>query len=1041
MPLPKTPKVKVPPLSIAAPDVMTRSSITDLANRVRQSEGQYGAQRVERAADEIPNLEKLYQDQALMRAFTGDNAQALMTMKPSDFERYAAPLDANLSDRSLQKIADITGFHNNGGFSDVPYLNINKMQQGSTGLPYISGHEGRHRNRVMDAAGEQAGLVQLVPRSELREPFPRRSKEEYLEALYKEMQLTGNRVKPEAYYLDPRDDKTYQRRAIELPNFYAQGGIVDSAPEEAIKNTVRDPQAYKMLDMDLANLALMNQQPQHMAGGGAVHMQHGGKPDEDLFALKPQPKPAVPTVRDLVAQIGKNPARYEAKYPAKDFTPFEMQAYRLMQAAKQTPNANRYLESLSPYFDSQLKFDIGAGSDAGYVEPKVPNLAVIQQLHDVKNTIPHELTHTVQLGKGAGVDLEGDRQMMQRAQALPVEMQNTMMPSGNRFENMKETWANINARAHEVNAAGGDFINSPEGRALFPTPELQREYYTKAMPGVNSLTPDTGTFVPNKAHGGAVRHFDEGGEVSQSDLDRMKFELAQQQHPTSPVMQATPRSPIQDFIGTAGGYMDKAGRFVSEALEPIAESHPVHNYLGNMILAAPLKSAGTALQDYTGTVRETDEENPVRGLISKDWRNLNTSREPMLDPRVLDIAQFAAPVVSGATKLLGAGAKAAAPFATKIDDMVRELHTSGAMPQPGLSIKDVTPRVTAAQRAAAGRAAAKLIESQPQQKLSEALGNQNLEGFGELVQTQADRTRVGGGNIGGAPFSAISAVDPAYAGKSWGVMDEGTASRLKNLTSPSTVWTTMLGSANQLRTNPKVFDKLEKEFKSSMAAGKLSPELEAKINQNLSLPMFMGEGAEIRDPNIWKNLDTFEKRAMMADLMMGQGLDPKKGGIALGGEKSGKGVIFRPSDILIRETEPSLLHPEHGGNAPTFSIGPRLFTIENESSYRPDLHPGFPTLLHGKDLGVNYAPVPTEIALPDWHARFKAANPDRYPSASKTKGPFGPGYYDLALGVKGEGLPSQKIDEKYLTWLQKHGNKKGGKVSIDAMRHELTRSK
>ena len=31
-----------------------------------------------------------------------------------------------------------------------------------------------------------------------------------------------------------------------------------------------------------------------------------------------------------------------------------------------------------------------------------------------------------------------------------------------------------------------------------------------------------------------------------------------------------------------------------------------------------------------------------------------------------------------------------APFATKVDDMVRELHASGAMPQPGLSIKDVS---------------------------------------------------------------------------------------------------------------------------------------------------------------------------------------------------------------------------------------------------------------------------------------------------------------------------------------------------------------
>ena len=124
-----------------APSIMTRSGITDLANRVRQSEGQYGAQRVERAADEIPNLEKLYQDQALMRAFTGDNAQGLMTMKPSDFERYAAPLmDPKLSQRLYTPyqsprgsemnyddyLKSLMGVQSNGGFSDVPYLNINK---------------------------------------------------------------------------------------------------------------------------------------------------------------------------------------------------------------------------------------------------------------------------------------------------------------------------------------------------------------------------------------------------------------------------------------------------------------------------------------------------------------------------------------------------------------------------------------------------------------------------------------------------------------------------------------------------------------------------------------------------------------------------------------------------------------------------------------------------------------------------------------------------------------------------------------------------
>jgi len=278
-----------------APTVMTRSGITDLANRVRQSEGQYGAQRVERAADEIPNLEKLYQDQALMRAFTGDNAQGLMTMKPSDFERYAAPLDANLSGRSLQKIADITGFHNNGGFSDVPYLNINKMQQGSTGLPYISGHEGRHRSRVMDAAGEQAGLVQLVPRSELREPFPRRSREDYLEALYKEMQLTGNRVKPQRYDEPVTDSadrvielRSKQRPTIELPEFYAEGGMItdqQTPAVEALKQTVQDDGANKMLNLDLAKLAIMHQ-PQRMAGGGVLHMSKAGSVTDMAVAVE-----------------------------------------------------------------------------------------------------------------------------------------------------------------------------------------------------------------------------------------------------------------------------------------------------------------------------------------------------------------------------------------------------------------------------------------------------------------------------------------------------------------------------------------------------------------------------------------------------------------------------------------------------------------------------------------------------------------------------------------------------------------------------------
>jgi len=149
----------------------------------------------------------------------------------------------------------------------------------------------------------------------------------------------------------------------------------------------------------------------------------------------------------------------------------------------------------------------------------------------------------------------------------------------------------------------------------------------------------------------------------------------------------------------------------------------------------------------------------------------------------------------------------------------------------------------------------------------------------------------------------------------------------------------------------------------------------------------------------------------------------------LGGEKSGRGVIFKPTDTLIKETDPNLVHSEHGGDIPTFAVGPRLFSIEKESTYRPDLHPGFPTLLSGEDYGYNVLPVPTEIMLPKWHEKFKAANPERYPPF-KAEAQGGPGYYDLALGVKGEGLPSQEITEEYLTHLQKHGFKDGGAVHM-----------
>lgn len=221
--------------------------------------------------------------------------------------------------------------------------------------------------------------------------------------------------------------------------------------------------------------------------------------DDDINDLKPQSKP---TLADIMAEIGGNRKELErivggGKYYPGRMSQTQLEAIRLLQAAKQTSNPDRWLETMQPYDKANIEFNLNNSTEAGYVDKDDPNRAVIQNMRDVANTVPHELTHTLQLNRGAGMGLDSDMGLLDRAQTLSPDMRNSVFPSANRFDNPLEAWANINSRAHNVAAEGGDFINSPEGKALFPDQVDQRDYYTKAMPGVNSWTPDTGTFVPN----------------------------------------------------------------------------------------------------------------------------------------------------------------------------------------------------------------------------------------------------------------------------------------------------------------------------------------------------------------------------------------------------------------------------------------------------------------------------------------------------------------------------------------------------------------
>jgi hypothetical protein len=296
---------------------------------------------------------------------------------------------------------------------------------------------------------------------------------------------------------------------------------------------------------------------------------------------------------------------------------------------------------------------------------------------------------------------------------------------------------------------------------------------------------------------------------------------------------------------------------------------------------------------------------------------------------------------------------------------------------------------------------------------SEALGQHEGK---NLKVTQSDRTKVGGGFLGGPGFSSLQHVDPDYEGMAWGVNSPGAASKIINATKEhpegNVLWSTMIGSPEQHSSNQMVFNLMLREFKKGIKAGKLKPETRSAINQKLvsavntdGKPIF-GTKTDISTQNFFDSLNTFDKRRVMADLMAG---------VAVGGKK---GQIFNYDKILQDTAEPELV------GAPTHAIGPRLFTVTGERSERPDLHPAFPHIIHGEDLGQMYHPVPNEVMLPEFHEKIQ-----------NTKGRKA-GYMDLTRNT-----PSQFLSEEFLSGLQKKGYKKGGKVSMDAMQLALINRK
>jgi len=262
--------------------------------------------------------------------------------------------------------------------------------------------------------------------------------------------------------------------------------------QRPIADEVMD-QAYEMnggVDQLPSNLPIQNEEDEeNYAGGGIVAFADEGRVREPKVKLDPN---NAPTVRELMEVIGGDREKFEQlaggkAFNPKDYTPKEIQAAQLLFSANQTKDPERYLESLNPFHDSQLDYKLRDTNFSGFVSKKEPNTAVIRRLAESESIVPHELTHTLQ-SRDAARGNTISRDIVPYIEKLsPKTKEKIFGTAVNRFDTPREIYANLNDYAMRRNAAGEDFVNSPEGRELLPNRRMQGQYYSNTMPGIQSI--------------------------------------------------------------------------------------------------------------------------------------------------------------------------------------------------------------------------------------------------------------------------------------------------------------------------------------------------------------------------------------------------------------------------------------------------------------------------------------------------------------------------------------------------------------------------
>jgi len=256
--------------------------------------------------------------------------------------------------------------------------------------------------------------------------------------------------------------------------------------------------------------------------------------DEFIKSLGDRSRSDLATIKEAIAEIGKNKDKY-AFLESRGFTPTDIEdpvknaAYGLFLTSKTSEDPQRFLSTLSPFYDSKIEFDYTTDrSTLGEVQPYSTEARVYTT--DDRGVALHELVHTLQMRRAKDI-AEGKKEInqpmsrtvgdkvFQRAADL-AEKGEITFPATNWKQNKGELMSNVYDMSRKYEEAGKDFTKSIEFKKLFPDEESRLYYYTQILPDTSVVYPAGSSFEPlktrdkSKSYARQLLGFAAGGEIT-----------------------------------------------------------------------------------------------------------------------------------------------------------------------------------------------------------------------------------------------------------------------------------------------------------------------------------------------------------------------------------------------------------------------------------------------------------------------------------------------------------------------------------------------